>query len=217
MNRGSVIVILLAATCSFSSCMDGGKGKRSVTPALDSVSDTLAGKKVKVPDTGALDQDIRTFVFAVAADAIMETEAADLVLRRTKDKDVSAYAQQMRIDHGKVGTALKTIARQQGAYVPDTLSRDQRAQLSALMSLNDKAFENQYITMMIAGHGKMVRVFEDGMRLQNPDLQAFAKRTLPLIRLHRELAVKLGKQLNISNTGNGDDLLGESPAGRTRN
>jgi putative membrane protein len=83
--------------------------------------------------------------------------------------------------------------------------------------MNDLAFDKQYMTMMIADHANTVKLFDDGTRVPDADLKAFAGKTIPLIRQHRVKALAIGKKLNLKNVNTGDDLGGVSQAANSSN
>lgn len=84
--------------------------------------------------------------------------------------------------------------------------------LAELNGLADRAFDVQYMRMMINDHEKTVQLFTQAAGLADPDLKAFVVKTLPVIREHYARAIEIGKLINISNANNGDDVLGISPA-----
>jgi len=192
--------------------MNGGKGERQVTPAIDSISDTLANRNAALPDEGKLTKEEQTFVYAAATGGLMEIEAGKVAAAKSKNAEIKKFADQMVTDHGKAAAELTAISKKLGLEAIDTLSREQTAHLRELRALNDLAFDKQYMTMMIEDHAKTVRLFDDGTRLPNTELKAFAAKTIPVIRHHRVMAIELGKKLNLKNVNTGDDLAGESPA-----
>jgi putative membrane protein len=212
MKKQSIMMCMLAISVGFSSCMDGGKGKRADTPSIDSISDSTSKQESPRPVKGEFNKEEQTFIFAAATGGNMEVEAGTLAVQRVKNAEIKAFAEQMISDHGKAGQELRQIAGGKGANVPDSLTTEQLKHLNGLKALNDQAFEKQYMTMMIADHAKTVRLFDDGTRLPNADLKGLAAKTLPVIRHHWEMAVKIGKKLNLKNVNVGDDLQGASPA-----
>jgi putative membrane protein len=212
MKNEMIFCTLLAASTLCSSCMNGGKGERQVTPAIDSIGDTLANSGLQVPESDSLSKEDRTFILAVSTGSIMEIEAGKLAESKSKNPEIKSFASTMIKDHGKASAELTAIVKKLGITPSDTLTTEQSAHLRKLKTLNDLAFDKQYMTMMIADHANTVRLFDDGTRLPNADLKAFAGKTIPVIRTHRVMAIAIGKTLNLKNVNTGDDLIGESPA-----
>ncbi len=96
--------------------------------------------------------------------------------------------------------------------LPDSLTKEQSIQLNHLTTLNDQAFDQQYIIMMTVDHAKTIKFFQEAANLSDVDLTAFAAKKIPIIDAHYKMALAIGKKLNLKNANNGDDLSGESPA-----
>jgi putative membrane protein len=212
MRKYIITCALIASVTVLSSCMDGGKGKPQETPAIDSISDTLKNSDVDVPKSDKLTKEDQTFAFAAATGGAMEIESGQLAISKSKNADVKAFATQMVKDHSAASAELKVIANKLGLKLPDTLTSEHQTHLMNLKTLNDLAFDKQYMTMMIADHAKTVRLFDDGTHIPDTDLKAYAAKTIPVIRQHRVRALEIAKKLNLKNVNTGDDLGGESPA-----
>lgn len=184
---------------------------QAATEMTDSLSDTTQRAQAATADVD-LNGDGKVFALSAATGGMMEVEAAGLALKRSKSKIVKDFAAMMQNDHKLANDELKKIADAKGLQLAQTLPEEMASHISEMNSLEDRAFDVQYMRMMINDHVKTMQLFTDGSRLADPELRAFALKTLPLIRKHYEYALKIGKGLNISNTGNGDDLMGLSPA-----
>jgi len=212
MKKRLIMIGITSSVLVFSSCMDGGKGKRAATPAIDSIGDTISKSGTVPPETDRFSEEEQVFILAAATGGNMEVEAATLALKRAKDAGIKAFATQMIRDHTKAISDLRSVVSAKGIGMPDSLTSEQLLHLNGLKALNDRAFEKQYMTMMIADHANTVRLFEDGTRLPDTGLKTFAVKTLPVIKEHKAMAVRIGKKLNLKNVNEGDDLQGASPA-----
>lgn len=184
---------------------------QAATEMTDSLSDTTQRAQAATADVD-LNGDGKVFALSAATGGMMEVEAAGLALKRSKSKTVKDFAEMMQDDHKLANDELKKIADAKGLQLAQTLPEEMAGHISEMNSLEDRAFDVQYMRMMINDHAKTMQLFTDGSRLADPELRAFALKTLPVIRKHYESALKIGKGLNISNAGNGDDLMGLSPA-----
>ncbi|AOM79659.1 DUF4142 domain-containing protein [Pedobacter steynii] len=195
------------------SCGNAERNGRDETAneITDSLSDTTQRAKAINADVD-LNGDAKVFTLSAAVGGMMEVEAAGIALKKSKNKMVKDFATRMLKDHGFANTELKGIAETKGLQLARTLPTEMAAHLEKLNSLEDRAFDVQYMRMMINDHEKTVQLFTEGGRLADQELRAFAVKTLPLIQQHYQSAVEIGKSINISNANNGDDLLGISPA-----
>lgn len=178
---------------------------------IDAASDTSQRAKAVTADVD-LNGDAKVFTLNAATGGMMELEAAGIALKKSKNKIVKDFAARMLKDHGLANDELKKIADAKGLQLAQTLPTEMTGHLSELNGLADRAFDVQYMRMMINDHEKTMQLFTQGTALADPDLKAFAVKTLALIREHYSAAVEIGKRINISNANNGDDVLGISPA-----
>lgn len=178
---------------------------------IDSLSDTTQRAKAITADVD-MNGDAKVFTLAAATGGMMELEAAGVALIKSKNKSVKDFAARLLRDHGKANDELKKIADEKGLQLAQTLPNEMAGHLAELNGLADRAFDIQYLRMMINDHKKNLQVFTEGTSLADQKLKAFAVKTLPIIQQHYQSAIEIGKQLNISNANNGDDVLGVSPA-----
>lgn len=177
---------------------------------IDSIADTTQRAQAQTADV-ALNGNEKTFLLAAAMGGMMEVEAANIALKQSADPAIKAFATKMIDDHGVANQELSRIANGVGMALPKTLEGDQSRHLTELKKLKDKKFDEQYMTMMLKDHKVTMELLTEGLALANPAIQSFSKKTLPLVTAHFNEAVKIGKNMNLSNTGNGDDLQGLSP------
>jgi putative membrane protein len=193
------------------SCGNTEGNSTDTSQAGDSISDTAKSERRLSGDTN-LDDKSEMFVLNAANGGLMEVEAAGLARKKSKDKSVKDFAEHMLKDHGMANQELEKIARDKGVKLAKTLPEKDAGHLTEMNTLADRAFDVQYMRMMINDHEKSVQLFTHGSHLADPELKAFTVKTLPVIEQHFQTAVEIGKRINISNANNGDDLLGQSPA-----
>jgi putative membrane protein len=182
----------------------------SANAIVDSLSDTTQRAQAQTADV-ELNGDGKVFALSASTGGIMETEAAGIAVKKSRNKAVKDFAARMLKDHGQANKELNQIAMDKGLQLAQTLPEELAGHVAQLNELADREFDVQYIRMMIKDHQKTVQLFSDGTHLADPDLKAFAVRTLPVIQEHYKMAMDIGKALNISNANNGDDVLGLSP------
>lgn len=216
MKTYSRYVFLLFAAGVIQSCGNAERGDRdqAAKTVIDSTSDTTARAQAVTADI-PLNGDGKNFIIAASSGGLMQLEAATTTIKRSKNKELKTLAAQIISVHTKLNSQLADLARQKGITLPKTLAQGQLDDLSALKELNEKQFDQQYATMTIADHANMVQLFTQAAQLPDPLVKKFAAANLPLVDAHYQEAVKIGHTLNLTHTGNGDDLQGISPA-RTR-
>jgi predicted outer membrane protein len=143
-----------------------------------------------------LPQPDRDFVQAASMSSSTEIDAAKLAQKNTKDKDVKSFAHHMMLDHTKMTVELKAAAPH-GVEVPKDNS--DTSVLDDLKPLKGKEFDDAYIAKIgLKGHEDAIAAFKkeisDG---QNDKLKQLAKKGLPTIEHHYQLAQQLAKKKGV--------------------
>jgi putative membrane protein len=212
----TIPAILLSALLLQSCGNSDNKSTDADTSAIDSIRDSTVANH----DAHGIDADANnetTFLNAAAVGGMMEVEAATVAASKSNNTAVKEFALMMLKDHGKANQEVKTLATKLSIAIPTALPDEHAMHIKDLQKLYENKFDQQYITMMINDHAKTVKLFKSGSELPNADLKAFATKTLPVIQSHYDKAVAIAKTLNLSNTGNGDDIIGVSPSEGTKN
>lgn len=134
------------------------------------------------------------FVSKAAQDGMTEVELGKVALDKSKDAKVREFAQRMVTDHGKANRELASIAKQKGLEAPKELDTEHQAMVRKLESQDGEAFDVEYSRHMNMDHSKAIELFEATTRSSDPDLAGFAKKTLPTLKEHKQMASKLPGQ-----------------------
>ncbi|AOJ18984.1 DUF305 domain-containing protein [Burkholderia cenocepacia] len=123
----------------------------------------------------------------------VERQASQLALDRSSNADVKAFARRMLDDHARIADELRRIGAQKGVPVQTRMLVDPA--VTALRAKDGRAFDTAYVAL--AGppaHEAAIRLYEteakDG---RDPQLRAFAARTLPVLNAHLNAARQLAK------------------------
>nr|WP_241241212.1 DUF4142 domain-containing protein [Burkholderia cenocepacia] len=123
----------------------------------------------------------------------VERQAGQLALDRSSNTDVKAFARRMIDDHARIADELRHLGAQKGVPVQTRMLVD--PEVTALRAKDGRAFDIAYVTL--AGpraHEAAIRLYEmeakDG---RDPQLRAFAARTLPVLNAHLSAARQLAK------------------------
>lgn len=124
-----------------------------------------------------------------------EVQASQIALERSPSADVRAYARRMVDDHGKTNDQLRRLGAQKG--VPVQAARIVDPDVDALRSKSGREFDTAYVA--VAGpdaHREAIRLFDAEARNgHDPDLRAFAGRTLPTLEHHLAAAHKVARKV----------------------
>jgi putative membrane protein len=123
----------------------------------------------------------------------VERQAGQLALDRSSNADVKAFARKMVDDHARIADELRHIGAQKGVPVQTRMLVD--PEVTALRAKDGRAFDAAYVAL--AGpraHEAAVRLYEtEAKEGRDPQLRAFAARTLPMLNAHLSAARQLAK------------------------
>jgi putative membrane protein len=165
--------------------------------ALAAVSNAVAAAEAEqeIPEPAS-------FVKLAAQDGMAELEVARAALAKSQDPSVRSLAQRLVTDHGKVNAELESIATHKGIDVPRSLDAEHRVRVDALTAKSGAEFDREFSQRMNMDHIKAIALFESATKTADPELAQFAKKTLPTLREHKQLAEKLpGKPSSAPSAG----------------
>jgi putative membrane protein len=123
-----------------------------------------------------------------------EVAGSKLALAKTSDPQVKAFAQQMIDDHTKAAQELQALASAKGVKLPSDESMTQKAKEKMMLSGADGAnFDYRYADSIgVSAHQDAVKLFRKASTdAKDPDVKAFASKTLPTLEHHLQMAKEL--------------------------
>src|SRR5204863_5654553 len=122
-----------------------------------------------------------------------EVQASKVALDKAVNTQVKGFAQQMVDDHTKANEALKALAASKGVTLPAQPSLAQKGKLELLSSSDGASFDRRYAsTWGVGPHRDTVRLFQKAATsAADPDIKAFANKTLPTLQHHLQMANEL--------------------------
>ena len=151
-------------------------------------------KATAAPKSAIASSDVK-WVEKAARAGMAEVEAGKLAAAQAKRDDVRAFGKEMIADHGKANDELKGIATQKGITLPDKTDSKHLKALTKLSGLSGDKFDKQYLkTAGLDDHTDAQKLFKDGAKdLKDPDLKAFAQKTLPTVEHHLQMVKDMKK------------------------
>ena len=147
----------------------------------------------------------RDFLMDAAMGGLMEVELGRMATQLGASVAVKQFGQRMADDHSNANTELMTLATSKGITLPTALDEKHQKHVSKLQGLSGAEFDRAYSKMMLSDHRKDVAAFEkQSTRGTDPDLKAFASKTLPTLQEHLQMARALpGNEGSNRGTGGG--------------
>jgi putative membrane protein len=130
-----------------------------------------------------------TFAMKSAQGGMAEVELGNLAVQKASSQKVKQFGQQMVEDHTKANEELKTIAAGKGITLPSKIDPPSQATQKHLSMMTGAAFDRAYMEDMVKDHQKDVAEFQkEADSGTDPDLKAFAAKTLPTLQQHLKMA-----------------------------
>jgi len=130
-----------------------------------------------------------TFVTKAAEGGMAEVELGNLAVQKATNEKVKSFGQKMVDDHTKANNDLKSAVAGKGITLPGAIDSKSEVQKQRLSNLSGAAFDRAYMEDMVRDHKEDVSEFQkESHSGTDPDVKAFASKTLPTLQEHLKLA-----------------------------
>lgn len=148
----------------------------------------------KYTTSPAIDQ---TFAMVATQANNAELDMANLALKQGKASEVQAFAKTMLYEHGALMKALQpAITRLLPSAPSDRLAPADNLAFQHLQSVSAVDFDQEYLLGQVAGHLATLTAFQtEADNGTDPQLKELARKWLPTIKSHLELAVDMTKHI----------------------
>jgi putative membrane protein len=185
------------------------------TVALAMAGPAFAQKSQSQPKTSApaasKPGSDQKFVMDAAKGGMAEVELGKLAQDKGSNDQVKNFGKRMADDHGKANDELQTLARNKNITLPSDLDPKDKATKDRLSKLSGPAFDRAYMAAMLQDHKKDVSEFKrESTSGHDPDVKAFAAKTLPTLEEHLRLAQDTEKAVGTSGTAKSSKKVGTS-------
>jgi len=135
----------------------------------------------------------KSFIKDAVEDGNAEIEASRIALNQAASPDVKSFAQSMLDEHGKANAELKSLASLDGVKTSDTPSLTSQAAIKLLSKRQGGSFDKHYAESIgVKDHEDAIKLFQkEADKGTNPDVKAWAAKTLPALQHHLEMAREL--------------------------
>ncbi len=129
------------------------------------------------------------FIKGAAEGNLAEVKLGELAQQRAASDSVKEFGKRMATDHQKAYDELSQVASQKGVAMPTALDRGHQRRYDKLAKLSGADFDRAYMKEMVRDHDKDVKAFQKEANAgKDPDVKAWASRTLPTVQEHQQLA-----------------------------
>jgi putative membrane protein len=173
---------LAIATCIVFGCKDNDE--------KDSVE--MAKEQNQVLDSSRNGETYGTddeFLVEAASGGMMEVQLGQVAATNASSAEVKAFGKMMADDHSKANDELAGIARLKNIAIPSVPGDKHQEHINKLKEKRGEEFDKDYMSMMVDDHEADIRKFERAAeKATDPDVKAFATKTLPVLKKHLEHA-----------------------------
>jgi putative membrane protein len=176
-------VILGVSALSFIGCAQNSTNTNKAV--LNTNTNTAVAKANVNKSVSSNDQE---FLDKALIGGLMEVQTSGIVITKSQNQDVKAFAQKMISDHSKTNKEMKELGRENGVALIGGTSIEQQNEMNELSKLSGAAFDKEYVKRMVAAHEKDVAEFQKQADSgTNADIKKFAAETLPALKMHLEM------------------------------
>jgi putative membrane protein len=153
---------------------------------------TMTGTGATGGTVSTLSNDDKEFAMKAAQGNMAEVNGGNTAAQKGTSADVKTFGNRMVSDHGKALDELKQLAQTKGIALPSDVNAEQKALADKLSKLSGAAFDKEYTDAMVKDHEEDVAEFDKASKnAQDPDLKAWAAKTLPVIQDHLKMAKEM--------------------------
>ena len=131
------------------------------------------------------------FIKEAAAGGMAEVKLGELAEQNAHSDAVKSFGKRMRDDHSQANSELAQLAAQKNVTLPKNVDAKSKATYDRLAKLKGADFDRAYMSAMLQDHRHDVAEFESAAKSSDPDVQAFASKTLPTLQSHLEEAQQI--------------------------
>jgi putative membrane protein len=188
----AALLLMLAGACRERAGLPQTETTGTAQVAGQNTTATVNTTEASGGNLSDMTPDDKEFVSKAGMAGLAEMQMANLALQKTSNADVKAFAQRVITDHSKSNAELAEFATTKGLALPTELAAESKAGFDHLESLNGAEFDKAYMQHMVEDHQKAVALFQNASaNATDPDLKAWAGRTLPTLQAHLQLAGKM--------------------------
>jgi putative membrane protein len=187
--KAALFILITAAVLQ--ACNHSAKSDDNDDDSNNSAPDTSTAVATAPPDTIGpkihlvIDQEDSIFAVNAAKENLAEIELGQLAIKNAKGKRFKNFGWLMVKDHGKANTKLMAMAQLKKLPLPTKIDSTEQNKITQLAKKSGGDFNKAYVAMMIDDGKNDVKVFTDAStKTQDPDIKAYAKKTLPVIQKH---------------------------------
>jgi len=135
-----------------------------------------------------------TFIRTAGRSNKAEIDLAKLAQDKASNPQIKDYAAQIVKDHETLDKDLSDLASKKDVTVP-AVTQTEKMSKDTLDKMKGTDFDRAFLADMIRDHQQAITTYTKAAQSTDPDVKAFAEKTLPALKEHLQKAKDLQKQL----------------------
>jgi len=136
--------------------------------------------------------DDAEFVKKAASGGMAEVAMGQLGAKMGQSSGVKQFSETLIADHTKANQELMAAAKAAGLTVPPAIGAEEQKHIDMMKEHKGADFDKAFADHMIKDHEKDIAEFKRAStEAKDPNIKAFATKTLPTLQQHLEMAKKL--------------------------
>jgi putative membrane protein len=135
-----------------------------------------------------IDEGSITFIQQGLEGSQAEINASKLAESRSNNSHLISFASKVITDHAAAGDELEKIAINNKVKAGDSVSIAHQKVIADMAALSGADFDKAYIQLMVADHQNAVKLYSAATNDRIEDIQRFARKTLPVLKMHLDSA-----------------------------
>lgn len=143
------------------------------------------------------DTTARYFIVQASIANLQEVAMSRIAVQQVVSPEVKAFAQRIVDDHSKAEAQLMQLVKTRGSQIPHEATEPPGEDMM-LKNVPPKDFDRVYVHMMVPDHRRAVQLFGGyALTRKDPDGNAFAQQTLPVIKEHLAAITAIDDRMTI--------------------
>ncbi len=153
------------------------------------ISSCLDNKRAKnYNNNTVVDEAASSFIKQGLEAGLAEIKAAKIAETNSKNPRIISFAKMMITDHTQAGDELEKIGINKRVTEGDTINAAHQKLIANIATKTGADFDRAYIQMMVTDHQSAIKLFIEATADKSIDIQNFAKKTLPALKMHLDSA-----------------------------
>jgi putative membrane protein len=207
-----MILLVVAVTVFSACCMAQGMGQQQGgmgQPGMNQPNQQGMGQPGGIGQNGNMPPNMGTdstgmnmkspdqeFIMKAAQGGLAEVNMGKLAKQNGGSDAVKQFGDRMVTDHSQANDQLRQLAEKKGIMLPSSPSIKDKRTSKMLQSKQGADFDKAYIHDMVKDHEADVAEFRrEAENGKDPDVKAWAQKTLPTLEQHLESAKQVAGQV----------------------